>query len=575
MQFVMICDLDIRDFISIEHLTLELPAGLVAITGETGAGKSVLLSALEAAFGGQVRKDWVRKGADQASISVRLLLPASHPAWNELEKAGYPIDRGEPLVLRRTLRPSRPSRAFIQDQSASAAMLAEIGRSLSDFSTQHQQIELFRATTHGPALDRFGGLESLASEVSNAWKNWQRVQAACDRLADRTRADEEAREHLEAQCALLEELAPEEGEVERLELERRQLKALHNHAEHLSEALGAVADGVEERLVRGATALTAATRKGDTSPQLQDAVAAVETALTMVQSAETVLSQELEGLEQSAQRLEGIDRRLLELKDGARRIGCTPETIAVAGEELFRRRDEWSHAGDQLDRAQVQLAAAREHFEALAGRLRAGRERAALELSEKVEAELRRLKLGHARFDVKLSPTDPGPAGCDAITFCLSTSPALAPVALGETASGGEISRIALALKLVLASSRAHQVHVFDEIDQGVGGAVATAMGERLQRLARTGQVIAVTHSPQLAALADGHLKLHREIGDNGLGHSRIDSLDAQARVDEIARMVSGKRVTREARAAAVRLLGDGGSGKSRQKDRGLARAGA
>ncbi len=191
------------------------------------------------------------------------------------------------------------------------------------------------------------------------------------------------------------------------------------------------------------------------------------------------------------------------------------------------------------------------------------------------EAELRRLKLGHARFEVSLSPAEPGPTGIDEVSFCLSTSPALAPVALRETASGGEVSRIALALKLVLAGHREGQVHVFDEIDQGVGGAVATAMGERLKRLSRVGQVIIVTHSPQLAALADTHLRLRREIDASGLGRTFVECLDAGSRIDEIARMVSGRRITPEARAAAGRLLGDGGSGNIRQQDRDLARAGA
>jgi DNA repair protein RecN (Recombination protein N) len=571
----MICDLDIRDFISIERLALELSPGLLAVTGETGAGKSVFLSALEAAFGGPVRKDWVRRGADQASVTLRLILPQDHPAWDSVEASGGGTDRSEPLILRRVIRESGPSRAFVQDQPASAGALAEIGRLVSDFSTQHQQIELFRTSTHRPALDAFATLGNLVASVSEAWQAWQGAEAALASITQAARADAEAADQDRARLALVEQVAPKTGEVETLETERRQLRTLRRQAECLAEAHDAVSGDVEDRLLRAATALGSALRASETSEGLQQAATAVETALTMIQTAEAALADDLRELETATARLDEIDRRLMELKDAARRLDCAPEDLTQAWRALTRSVEEHGDGEGALKAAWRARDTAQQCYETAAGELRAARTAAAGELSTRVEAELRRLKLGHARFEVSLSSAEPGPTGMDEITFCLSTSPALAPVALRETASGGEVSRIALALKLVLADHREGQVHVFDEIDQGVGGAVATAMGERLKRLSRVGQVFIVTHSPQLAALADTHLRLRREIDAAGLGRTCVECLDAGSRVDEIARMVSGRRITPEARAAAGRLLGDGGSGHTRKRDRGLARAGA
>jgi len=571
----MICDLDIRDFISIKRLALELSPGLLAVTGETGAGKSVFLSALEAAFGGPVRKDWVRNGAEQASIALRLILPEDHPAWSTVESTGGRSDRSEPLLLRRVIRESGPSRVFVQDQPASAGTLAEIGRLVSDFSTQHQQIELFRTSTHRPALDAFADLADRVAAVAEAWQAWRTAETRLADIAADAETAAQAVERDRARLALLEQLAPETGEVETLETERRQLKTLRRQAECLAEAYEAVSGDVEDRLLRAATALGSATRAAEASKGLQQAATAIEAALTMVQAAEAALAGDLRELETATLRLDEIDRRLMELKDAARRLDCAPENLPQAWHALARSVEEHGDGEAALRTARRVRDTTQQIYENAASELRAARTAAACTLSTSVEAELRRLKLGHARFEVSLSPAEPGPTGIDEVAFCLSTSPALAPVALRETASGGEVSRIALALKLVLAGHREGQVHVFDEIDQGVGGAVATAMGERLKRLSRVGQVIIVTHSPQLAALAGTHLRLRREIDAAGLGRTCVERLDAGSRVDEIARMVSGRRITPEARAAAGRLLGDGGSGHIRQQDKGLARAGA
>ncbi len=571
----MICDLDIRDFISIERLALELSPGLLAVTGETGAGKSVFLSALEAAFGGQVRKDWVQRGAEQASITLRLILPQDHPAWDCLESWGGRTDRSEPLLLRRVIREAGPSRSYVQDQPVSAGTLAEIGRLVSDFSTQHQQIELFRTSTHRPALDVFAALGQQVAIVAEAWQAWRTAEDRLAETASAAEADAQAVERDQALLTLVEQVAPETGEVETLENERRQLRSLRRQAESLAEAHEAVSGDVEDRLLRAATSLGCASRGAEVSEGLQQAATAIETALTMVQTAEAALAGDLRELETATARLDEIDRRLMELKDAARRLDCAPEDLPQAWRTLARSVEAHGDGEVALKTARRVRDAAQKGYESAAGELRAARTAAAGELSTRVEAELRRLKLGHARFEVSLSPAEPGPTGIDEVSFCLSTSPALAPVALRETASGGEVSRIALALKLVLAGHREGQVHVFDEIDQGVGGAVATAMGERLKRLSRVGQVIIVTHSPQLAALADTHLRLRREIDASGLGRTFVECLDAGSRIDEIARMVSGRRITPEARAAAGRLLGDGGSGNIRQQDRDLARAGA
>lgn len=552
----MIVEIDIRNFVTMESFSGCLGAGLTVITGETGAGKSVFLRALSAVLGGAVQKDWVRAGAEEASVSVALQIPAAHPVTGLLAEAGLEGPESGALLLRRVVRRNGQSRAYVQDRPVSIAFLQALGTHLAEIHGQHAHTDLFTPSTHGDRLDRFCIDEDLLTDAAQAWANVSTVRAHAEALQMKAAELDAKREELRIQSAALDELAPQPEEWDALQTRMKELKALRQHGETFAKVHAIVSERVESELITAVTLLAQASRLESGDAHDQSLEGALEEALRHIQSVEAELARKVDALGSVSQTLDETEQRVWDYRDAARLSACEPADLHSLHQQIACELELLGPGGSQNAMAE-HLAAAEERYAQLKSVLRASRQQGAARLSQAIEAELRPLKMGHARFDVALEESSDGPRGADRVEFRLSTQPGTAPRPIHKAASGGELARIALALRLVLAETHMASTLVFDEIDQGTGGAVASAIGERLSRLACDQQVIAVTHSPQVAAHADHHLAVSRETLASGLGRTRLETLEGRSRRDEIARMLAGRTVTEEARAAAGRLLGD------------------
>lgn len=559
----MLTALSIRDFVSIERLDLDAGPGLTVLTGETGAGKSILLEALALALGAPAERRFVRTGCDLASVTAEFALAPAHPVFAALEAAGLSVDRADALSLRRAIRASGPSRTFLNDQPVSAGLMAAIAPMLVEIHAQHAQAELLDPARHRDWLDQYAGNEGLLAETARAWRTREAALAELAAAEARAREADEAAEALRAALAEWRALQPLPGEFAALSADKARLSGLARAADALEEARGLIGPGLEAALAGAARALSRAARletpsEGAEGGGFAGQAERVERALIDLQDLATELDAQLGDLSEARARLEAIDSRLFALKTAARRHRCPPEMLAEQAEacESALAALEAGETGlsDLRRRAQASLEA----WEAAACALRAARERAGARLGEAVARELAPLRLERARFRVSVGEGRDGPSGRDSVAFEIATAPAAPFSPLDRTASGGELSRIALALRVALAETGAAGTLIFDEIDQGVGGAVAAAIGERLRRLAQRRQVLAVTHSPQVAASGAAHWRLEKAFDASGLGLTRLAILDRRAREEEIARMLAGREVTGEARAAAERLLESG-----------------
>ena len=565
----MLIGLAIRDVVLAQALDLDFGPGLTVLTGETGAGKSIILDALGLALGDRGETALIRRGAAQASASAVFALPADHPVWAILEDKGVAFDAGQDLVLRRLLTADGRSRAYVNDQVVGVATLREVGEALVQVHGQHQTAGLLDARTHRPLLDAFGGLGSEAASCASAWAA---RRAASERLAELEAVharDAAAREELTERLAELDRLAPREGEEATLAGERAVLAAAERAVAEISTAREALdADGWGSRLGQAFRALARARERAlgagvaaeaEASRRLEAAGQAIDR--TMIEAAEAAqaIDAAAEAFACEPQRLEDAEARLFALRAAARRLDVSVDRLPAARIEITDRLAALEDAGDAIAAARRTLSAATEAYLAAAAALSDGRRGAAQRLARAVQAELTPLHLGKARFRVAVEPLPEarfGPAGADRVEFEIATL-AKAPFApLAAIASGGELARFALAIEAVLAGAGGgpQPLMIFDEVDQGVGGAVADAVGQRLTRLAEGAQVLVVTHSPQVAARARDHwrvLKARRGAEEA----SEIEVLGPSAREEEIARMLSGERVTEAARAAARALM--------------------
>jgi len=551
----MLTALAIRDVVLIEALDLEFGEGLGVLTGETGAGKSILLDALGLALGARGESALVRQGAGQAVVTATFEPPAHDSAIaNLFAQNGLELEPGEPLLVRRIVKSDGGSRAFLNDQPASAGLLRELAPHLVEIHGQHDDRGLLNPRGHRALLDAFGRCD--IGPVAIAHRTWREAEDLLAVARAEQDTAERDREWLEHAVAELRALAPEPGEEEAL-AERR---ATMQRGERIAGELQGIADlleGSEGALTRLRQAARILERIADDHPALGEALAAIDRAITESGEAQDRVDAAAEALAFDPAALEADETRLFELRGIARKHRVQPEDLPALLEDLGGRLERLTSGGEGIARLELATEEAHRVYREAARALSAARSQAASRLDAAVEIELKPLKLDAARFRTVVEPLDEAqwsPSGMDRVEFEVSTNPGAPFAPLIKIASGGELSRFILALKVALAEEGGARTLIFDEIDRGVGGAVASAIGERLARLADSAQVLVVTHSPQVAARGARHLLIAKS-HDGAVTRTGVTPLDTAQRREEIARMLSGAQITDEARAQAERLL--------------------
>ena len=546
----MLRQLAIHNVVLVERLELEFEPGLGVLTGETGAGKSILLDALGLALGARADSALVRAGQETASVSAEIDLPQGHPALGALDEQGIAPETGEPLIVRRTLKSDGGSRAFVGGASVPAGLLRDLG-SLVEIHGQQDDRGLLNPKGHGALLDAFGKLDIGA--VERAWAEVTRIESELLEVRSAAAAAERDREWLEHACCEIEALAPEEGEETRLAEERAAMQAGLRAGESLT-GLDDLLGGSEGALAQLRQAARRIERGATEHPLLADALAALDRAVIEASEAEDRIARAAEAMAFDPARLDQVEARLFDVRGLARKHRVEPDQLALLGKQMRGQLAAIEAGGERIAELDRQLVEARATYAAAADALSKQRHQAAARLDTAVASELAPLKLDAARFRTAIAAAEPGSSGTDRVQFEVSTNPGTPFGPLTRIASGGELSRFILALKVALAEAGSAATMIFDEVDRGVGGAVASAIGERLARLARQSQVLVVTHSPQVAARASHHYRIEKNHGADGTRTS-VRKLSAEERREEIARMLSGASITEEARAQASRLL--------------------
>ena len=569
----MLVSLSVRDVVLIDRLDLSFDSGLCVLTGETGAGKSILLDALGLALGNRADAGLLRPGAKQASVAAAFEIETGHPARALLEEQEIATEEDDLLVLRRLLGADGRSRAFVNDQPVSAGLLRRLGDTLVEIQGQFEQRGLLDPASHRALLDSYGGCAEAALRVAALWSAWREAGAARDRSAQQLETARRDETFLRHAVEELDAFDPAPGEEPRLAEQR----SLLMNAEKLSDAMTAAVNalegaggetGADSRLSDALRALGRVAEQA--AGRLAPALAAVERAALETDEALAALRAAASELELDAARLSEVEDRLFALRDLARKHGVETEALPDLRAELSGRLAGIAGDGAQLAELEGAVAKAQAAYQTAAEKLSRARAKAAKSLDKAVNRELAPLKLDKAVFQtqiVRLGPDAWSAQGLDRIAFEVTTNPGSPPGPLAKIASGGELSRFLLALKVVLAGVSPVGTLVFDEVDSNVGGATAHAVGERLVRL--TGntpgnapgnapggaiQVLVVTHSPQVGARGAHHWRVHKE-ADGARVATRVSPLDPGEREEEIARMLSGAEVTEEARAAAKRLI--------------------
>lgn len=555
MSAAMLTRLSIRNIVLIEALDLEFGRGLGVLTGETGAGKSILLDALGLVLGDRADSALVRSGTDKAIVTASFefaTLPESIAVV--LDDADIELEPGEALLIRRQLKADGGSKAFINDQPVGMALLRELAPALVELHGQHDDRGLVNPRGHRTLLDRYADVD--ANGLASLWQAWRKAE---DRLAEARQEVAQAKAEqdlLLAHLAELAEIEPQAGEEARLAETRAAMQKGERLAGDLEE-LRHVWEGSESPL---ASLRVAARRLDRIAPEhslLAEALAALDRALVEAGEAEDKLAAAAEALVHDPAALEAAETRLFDLRAIARKHRCEVDDLPELMRDMRRALDAIEGSEAELDALEAAARDAGEAYRAFAGKVHHARLAAAKQLDQAVAAELAPLKLDSAKFLTsigKLPEERWGAHGTDSVEFLISTNPGADFAPLAKIASGGELSRFILALKVALAEQGGAATVIFDEIDRGVGGAVASAIGERLARLASNGQLLAVTHSPQVAARGKTHYLIAKS-SEGTVTRTSVNLLDPTGRQEEIARMLSGAEVTPEARAQADRLL--------------------
>ncbi len=548
----MLTSLTIRDVVLIEALRIDFAAGLCVLTGETGAGKSILLDSLGLALGARADAGLVRTGAAQASVTAEFALDDDHAVHALLADQGIDVD--DHLILRRLVKSDGGSRAFINDVAVSATLLREVGSVLVEIHGQHDDRGLLNPRGHRALLDGFAGLEPAAAATAGAWIARQDAAAALSEAREALETAARDREWLEHAVDELRRLAPQPGEEGALAEQRATMLKGQKLAQDVT-AVDQLLNGSDGGLAQLRQAARWLERLSGEHALFEAALEAIDRALIEADTAESRLADAAEAFSYDAALLESTEARLFELRAMARKHRVDVAGLPALADDLAARAAALESGAAHLHVLEKALAATEQAYDQAASALSVARRAAAEHLDAAVMRELAPLKLDAARFRTVVAEDAPGPGGRDRVEFEISTNPGAPFAPLIKIASGGELSRFILALKVAMAGARSASTMIFDEIDRGVGGAVATAIGERLARLAagRT-QLLVVTHSPQVAARGAHQWRIAKSASD-GVTRTRVDALTAEERCEEIARMLSAAEVTTEARAQAARLL--------------------
>ena len=547
----MLTGLAIRDMLLIAEADLRFAPGLNVLTGETGAGKSILLDSLGFVLGWRTRADLVRGGAAQGEVTAEFALRPDHPAFALLAEAG--IAAGDELILRRTVSAEGRRQAYVNDRRVAAETLRGLSDLLVELHGQQDDRGLLDPRGHRGLLDAFAGHEGLLAAARAAWAALSAARGAL--AAEEAALAEAARdaEYLEHAVAELDALAPGPGEEPELDARRRTLRAAARIREDVAKAAAALGpEGAEGPLVQALRWLegVAGEAEGAVDPAL-DALARLLEELSGAASAVEAL---LDGLEGEPGELEAVEERLFAIRGLARKHNVAPDLLSELAEELRARLGRITRGAEEIARLGAEVAAAGAGYETAAAALSESRRAAAAGLDAAMAEQLEPLRLGRARFMTEMEPGEPGPEGRDRVRFAAATNPGAPAGPLEKVASGGELSRFLLALKVCLSARGEDPTLIFDEIDRGVGGATADAVGRRLRALGAEAQVLVVTHSPQVAARGGHHWRVGKAI-ERGAAVTKVEPLTPEERVEEIARMLAGDTITDAARAAARALL--------------------
>lgn len=557
----MLARLSIRDIVLIERLDIEFATGLAVLTGETGAGKSILLDAFALALGGRGDAGLVRHGAEQGQVTAVFDIPKNHPATKILAENGLDdasFAESCEMILRRVQLADGRTRAFINDQAISVQTLKAVGAALVEIHGQHDERALVDAATHRRLLDAFAGLEKDVGAVEALWDARRTANTELEEhRAGMERAAREA-DYLRHASDELKQLAPKDGEETSLASRRTTMMQGEKIASDLREAQEVVG-GHNSPVAALSAAVRRLERRGVNSPALvEPAVKAIDIAINALEEADQHLQAALAATDFDPAELERIEERLFALRAASRKYSTPVDGLAALAARYAADVVLIDAGASRLKKLEQAAIEADARYAAAAKKLSAARQKSAEKLNKAVNAELAPLKLERAKFMTQVATDEaaPGPQGFDRVEFWVQTNPGTKPGPMMKVASGGELSRFLLALKVVLSDRGSAPTLVFDEIDTGVGGAVADAIGGRLARLAGKVQVMAVTHAPQVAARADQHLLISKDALDKGKRvATRVNALAADHRREEIARMLAGAEITAEARAAADRLL--------------------
>ena len=546
----MLCSLSVHNLLLVRGLEIEFESGLNVLTGETGAGKSILLDALGFAFGIENRVDSNASEFPGGEVAATFLLDRDSRAESLMESFGLPPS--DELIVRRTISNSGRKSSFVNDRRCSSDSIRSLGDILIEFHGQRDDRGLINTAVHRAMLDAFAGHESHLRETRKVWRN---LQDARQSLLEAQRNEEAAKKdehYLRHALREIEDLNPEPSEVHLLQERRRLMKSASKIGDDLKKAEQSIGAQGAEGMVGDAIRVLERISP-ETEGKLDDAVSMLDRSLIEIGEVVRIVEEFKNSIQFEPFDLERIEDRLYELRGLARKHGVVAEDLHKVPDDLRSKLTKIENFGEVVAKLSDAVTQLEQEFGKLVGRLSASRRAAAEQLDARIAGELAPLKLGKAKFKTLLTATEDGPDGADSVEFQVSTGPGVPLGPIGRIASGGELSRFLLALKVCLSSSDSGNCMVFDEIDSGIGGATADAVGRRLKALAQNAQVLVVTHSPQVAALGQHHWRVSKSDGaDQQIGMSKLDMSE---RVEEIGRMLAGGSITDEARAAAQALL--------------------
>jgi DNA repair protein RecN (Recombination protein N) len=557
----MLAQLSIRDIVLIERLDLSFDAGLSVLTGETGAGKSILLDSLSLALGGRGDGSLVRHGEDKGQVTAVFDVPTGHAARLLLRENG--IDDDGDLIFRRVQSSDGRTKAFINDQPVSVQLMRQVGQSLVEIHGQHDDRALVDTDAHRTLLDAFGGTTEAAEEVATLYRAWKDAERGLKKHREKVEAAAREADYLRSSVEELEALSPRDGEEEELAEARARMMKVERIAGDISEAAEFL-NGNASPVPLIASLVRRLERKSHEVPGLlEETVELLDGALNQLSDAQMAAERALRNTEFDPKELERVEERLFALRAASRKYSVPVVELPALAVRMIADLADLDAGEEKLKQLEILVGEAKGGFDTAARALSGKRHNTATALSAAVMDELPALKLERARFMVEVAsdPASPTADGIDAVEFHVQTNPGTRPGPIMKVASGGELSRFLLALKVALADRGSAPTLVFDEIDTGVGGAVADAIGQRLKRLSKTVQVLSVTHAPQVAARAATHLLISKgpSAQKAEMIATRVARMDDAARTEEIARMLAGASITEEARAAAARLLAGNG----------------